>query len=320
MLFRIACLTAALLLAPGLAFGRVDLIASVQIEDDLVRLGDLFAGLAPQQAETPVAHAPEPGKSVQLDARWLARLAEAYAVDWRPSSRFDSTRLTRASFLVDKDWLHQALLTDPKIDASAREREFHLRLDTQVLPLALPAESAQGVRLAGLAYNPINGRFQARIVDTRDGAQRTWGQVSGQLVEMKQVPVMRSNLAPGEVVSQRDIHYVAMPGDRLAGNTIIEAGQILGLAARRGLRAGTPIRANDLQQPVMVKKNGLVLLRLDTPYMQLSTQGRALDDGAQGELVRVMNLRSKVIVQGTVDGDGLVRVAPAGHGMQPATR
>lgn len=320
MLFRIACLTAALLLAPGLAFGRVDLIASVQVEDDLVRLGDLFAGLAPEQAKTPVAHAPGPGESVQLDARWLARLAKAYAVDWRPTSRFDSARLTRAAFLVDRTWLHQALLDTPQVGGRTGGRDFHLRLDTQVLPLAIPAETAQRVELASLAYDAMSGRFQARIVDTRDGAQRTWGQVSGQLVEMKQVPVMRSNLAPGEVVSQRDIHYIAMPGDRLAGNTIIEAGQILGLAARRGLRAGTPIRANDLQQPVMVKKNGLVLLRLDTPYMQLSTQGRALDDGAQGELVRVMNLRSKVIVQGTVDGDGLVRVAPAGQGMQPATR
>ncbi len=61
MLLRTAFLIAALLLAPGLALARVDLIASVQVRDDLVRLGDLFAGLAPQQAETPVARAPEPG-------------------------------------------------------------------------------------------------------------------------------------------------------------------------------------------------------------------------------------------------------------------
>ncbi len=320
MLFRVACITVALLLMPGLALGRVDLIASVQVEDDLVRLGDLFAGLTPKKAETPVAHAPEPGESVQLDARWLARLAQAYAVDWQPKSRFDSARLTRAAFVLDKDWLHQALLLDPKIDANAGDRDFHLRLDTTVLPLALPAESAQGVRLAGLAYDAMNGRFHARIIDTRDGGQRTWAQVSGQLVEMKQVPVIRNSLSPGEVISSRDIHYVAMPGDRLAGNTVIEASQIIGLAARRGLRAGAPIRVNDLQQPVMVKKNTLVLLRLDTPYMQLSTQGRALDDGAQGEVVRVMNLRSKVIVQGTVDGDGLVRVAAAGQDALSSTQ
>ena len=316
MMLRAACLTAALVLAPGLASGQVDLIASIEVQDDLVRLGDLFEGLAPTQAETPVARAPEPGMSVELDARWLGRLAQAYAVDWQPASRFDRARLTRAAFLVDEAWLHRNLLGMPEIDASDGNdngtRDYHLRLDSQVLPLALPAEAAGSVRLAGLRYDAMNGRFQARIVDDAAGAQRGWGTISGQLVQMKQVPVMRGNLSPGDVISRADIEYISMPGDRLGGNTVMEVEQILGLAARRGLRAGSPIRVNDLQQPVMVKKNSLVQLRFDTAYMQLSTQGRALDSGARGEVVRVMNLRSKVIVQGTVDGDGLVRIAPSG--------
>ncbi len=232
-------------------------------------------------------------------------------MDWQPVSRFDSTRLTRAAFLVDEAWLEDALLAQTAKETGEAGQDFHLRLDTQILPLALPAEAADSVSIAGLDYDALNGRFQARIVDTASGRQRAWGLVSGQLVQMKQVPVMRSNLAPGDVVSRADIAFVAMPGDRLGGNTIMEAEQILGQAARRGLRAGAPIRINDLQPPVMVKKNSLVLLRFDTAYMQLSTQGRALDSGAAGDVVRVMNLRSKVIVQGTVAGDGLVRITPA---------
>ena len=320
MLLRTACLTAALLLAPGLSVAQVDLVASIQVEDDLVRLGDLFAGLAAPQAETPVARAPEPGESVELDASWLARVAQAYSVDWRPSSRFDSARLTRSAFLVDEAWLQGALLVETDLAGEAERGDFQLRLDSQVLPLALPAEAAGKVKIAGLAYDALNGRFQARIVDTASGRQRAWGLVTGQLVQMKQVPVIRSNMAPGDVISRADIAFVAMPGDRLGTNTVTEIEQILGLAARRGLRAGTPVRVNDLQQPVMVKKNSLVQLRYDTAYMQLSTQGRALDSGAAGEVVRVMNLRSKVIIQGTVSGDGMVRVTPASADRQPSAQ
>ncbi|MGY9002469.1 MAG: flagellar basal body P-ring formation chaperone FlgA [Rhodospirillales bacterium] len=44
------------------------------------------------------------------------------------------------------------------------------------------------------------------------------------------------------------------------------------------------------------------------PGMSLSAQGKALEDGAKGDTVRVHNIRSKNIVEGVVTGDGKVRV------------
>ena len=48
-----------------------------------------------------------------------------------------------------------------------------------------------------------------------------------------------------------------------------------------------------------------------TAAMVLTTPGRALDDGALGEVIRVLNSQTKVVVDATVSGGGQVSVAIA---------
>jgi flagella basal body P-ring formation protein FlgA len=47
-------------------------------------------------------------------------------------------------------------------------------------------------------------------------------------------------------------------------------------------------------------------MKIETPLMSLSAQGKALQDGTQGETVRVMNTQSNRMVEGIVDGPGSV--------------
>jgi flagella basal body P-ring formation protein FlgA len=69
---------------------------------------------------------------------------------------------------------------------------------------------------------------------------------------------------------------------------------------------------NDLQKPVAIARGSMVSVVLKTPAMLLTTQGRALDDGAIGDVIRVLNTRSNMTVQGTVSASGEVIVSPAG--------
>src|SRR3546814_17714966 len=55
---------------PAAAEGLVTLRDAAVVEDEVVRLSDLFAGIGdPALAGTPVAQAPEPGVSVDVGAR-----------------------------------------------------------------------------------------------------------------------------------------------------------------------------------------------------------------------------------------------------------
>jgi flagella basal body P-ring formation protein FlgA len=74
------------------------------------------------------------------------------------------------------------------------------------------------------------------------------------------------------------------------------------------LRPGEPVRASEVQRPVVVPKGGLVTLVLTTSGMQLTARGRALEDGGEGDAIRVANAQSHTLVEGIVSGAGRVTI------------
>jgi flagellar basal body P-ring formation protein FlgA len=82
----------------------------------------------------------------------------------------------------------------------------------------------------------------------------------------------------------------------------------VGLEARVAIYAGKPVRQGDLGPPTLVERNQLVTLVYLSGGLAISTEGRALARGAEGDEVRVMNLGSRNTVSGRVGPDGAVYV------------
>jgi flagella basal body P-ring formation protein FlgA len=82
----------------------------------------------------------------------------------------------------------------------------------------------------------------------------------------------------------------------------------LGLEARVAIYAGRPIRSQDLGSPALVERNQLVPLVYLAGGLAISTGGRALERGAEGDVIRVMNLGSRTTVNGRVGSDGTIYV------------
>jgi flagellar basal body P-ring formation protein FlgA len=84
--------------------------------------------------------------------------------------------------------------------------------------------------------------------------------------------------------------------------------QAIGLEARVAIYAGKPLRPGDLGPPTLVERNQLVTLVYLSGSLAISTEGRALARGAEGDAVKVMNLGSRNTVTGRVGPDGAVYV------------
>jgi flagella basal body P-ring formation protein FlgA len=82
--------------------------------------------------------------------------------------------------------------------------------------------------------------------------------------------------------------------------------RLVGTTPRQRLSAGQPIRDNETKAPVLVARNATVTILLQTPAMTLTAQGRATEDGARGETVRVMNLQSNKVVEAVVSAPDVV--------------
>ena len=74
------------------------------------------------------------------------------------------------------------------------------------------------------------------------------------------------------------------------------------------LRPHLPIRASQIRRPLLVPKGSLVTVLLQLKYMRLTIQGRALEEGSRGEVIRIKNSQSKQVVEATVIGPSKVRV------------
>jgi flagella basal body P-ring formation protein FlgA len=154
-------------------------------------------------------------------------------------------------------------------------------------------------------------RFTAVLTAVSRGAPPQRFTVAGRLRQQIELPVLNRRLQAGEVITPADLQWVSV-GDRgLPGNAVYDPQELIGHTPRRSLPAGSPLVAADLKRPTVVAKGALVTLILSTPSMRLTARGRALDEGAVGDTIRVANAQSQTVVAGVVLANGQVAVDEA---------
>jgi flagella basal body P-ring formation protein FlgA len=88
----------------------------------------------------------------------------------------------------------------------------------------------------------------------------------------------------------------------------------IGLEAKVTIYAGRPITVNDVGAAALVERNQTVSLIYRAGGLSILTEGRALSRGVAGDVIKVMNLSSRMTVSGTIGLDGTVSVNSADEG------
>lgn len=285
----------------------VTLMPDVTVNTGVVRLGDIFGG-AGKYADRVVAYAPRPGSRAVFDARWLLRVANAYKLDWRPGSVTERVVIERASQVVTKsdieDLLQQRQIDDggdPSSRALVSNRSLRLHLPIDETNVAGPTLGVEQ-----MSVDSGTGRFTAVVAWGNGGDERI--RVAGRIERMTQVPVLANRIMRGEVIGEADIVWQSLPDARVARAALTDMDQIVGMAAKRSLKAGTPVTASDVRRPLLINRGETVTMMLNTPTMQLTTKGRALQHGSEGDTIRISNLQTNTVIDAIVTGPGRVRV------------
>ena len=233
-------------------------------------------------------------------------------VDWKPASRFDRIVVERPGRIVGRDAISEALRE--ALRAEGAPAGAGIEYAGRAPEIAVPLQVPPGLEVQSISYDRASGRFSAMVVAGAGHASAQRLPVSGRLVATRQVPVLRRAVQPGEVVRPGDIEFVDLREEGLRRDVLLDADRVVGQSARRPLRAGEVLRENDLRAPLLVNRNGMVTIVLRSGGMSLSAQGRALDDGARGETVRVLNVQSKRTIEAQVVGPDAVAVVGGARG------
>lgn len=131
-------------------------------------------------------------------------------------------------------------------------------------------------------------------------------------------PVARGNveiltyarsLSAGEMVQPQDVVWAkaaAAPSDAPR-----DADAVIGMAAKRPLRAGAAVSNRDVSAPQVIKTGDAVTVIYEAGGVSLALEGKAMGAGGIGDTIAVQNTASKKIIQATASGPGQAVVGPA---------
>ncbi len=158
-----------------------------------------------------------------------------------------------------------------------------------------------------LNVNKISKIFTAEL--TQEFSSEAFS-FNGHYEEFLMVPTLRYKVSSGDAIWENDLVLSKINISKVKKNTITSIHKIAGSVARNNLQPNLPIQESDLSKPHLVKKKKTVTIFYDDRNLSLKALGIALEDGSDGDVVKVKNSQTNIIVNGTVEGANSVRVKP----------
>ena len=157
---------------------------------------------------------------------------------------------------------------------------------------------------AGIRFNAPTA---AVVAISADGRPFTTVSVRFNVKAYQQVVVAARNIAAREAITADSVRTERREIGKMAGY-ITDIGKVMGLAARRPITAGTPLTESAVDKPLMVKRGTAVTILVKAGGMIIAAGGQVMQDGREGELIRVQNVTSKRIVSARVVDTNTVQV------------
>lgn len=160
------------------------------------------------------------------------------------------------------------------------------------------------------AFLPSATRPQGRMaVGVRCAGPKPWSlYVSASVKTFAKVLVTTRSLARGARIQAADLELEVRESDNLTASAVSDPARAIGMVLTRPLAGGAVIGRNVLKAPTLVHRGQQVIVIAEIAGLVVRSTGKALGNGASGELVRVRNSLSKQIIQGLVTSPGVVRV------------
>ncbi len=283
----------------------VGLRDSAIISDATIKLGDVFYDL-PRDEDRVLGNAPRPGQDMTLDARTLMKIAIAMDLPWRPSSSSETIVLKREATVIGyeliKETIHTALYDEGVLG------DYEISIPAEYQRIILPADQPASLTVTSLEVDTAANSFNITVAAPSAENPIHHMRIRGRMESVVEVPVLLENLQHGRVIRDSDIQMIRIKDRSFSQNTVLDAQSLIGMTARRVIIAGRPLQKNDLVAPQIVERGELVTMYLKYGGMRLTTQVKALENGAMGDVIRVVNTESNENLQAIVTGTRAVQV------------
>lgn len=154
------------------------------------------------------------------------------------------------------------------------------------------------VREGGAAPAEASARPAAATVASRPGAT-------------VEVLTYARSLAAGDIVQPSDVIWSTVQAHQAPAGGPQDPDQVVGLSAKRALRAGAAVASRDLASPQVIARNDMVEVAYISGGVELTVTGKATRDASAGEAVPVLNTQSGRTIDAVAVGPGRAVAGPA---------
>jgi flagellar basal body P-ring formation protein FlgA len=282
----------------------------VTVSNEIVRIGDLIEH-AGSQSQVPIFRAPDLGQTGSVPAARVIEAVRAHGYTIVETRGVREVSVTRASRLITVKDLEARIASVVANQPGVGDvKSLSVTIDRDARSIVLEPTAIADLQATRVYYEPRSGRFDVTFEMPGSAlARRLPLRYTGTAIETVEAAIVARPLGRGEVVKASDILIERRPKAEIRGDVVKTIDDVAGLATRRALRTGEPLRTVDLIKPEIVQRNQAVTIVYEAPGLFLTIRGKAIEAGAEGDVINVLNIQSKRTVQGTVTGPGQVTMA-----------
>lgn len=275
------------------------------ISSNVVMVSDLFDDV-PARQNAIVGNAPTPGQTVILNAKSLQRIANTYDIKWKSAGPADQIVVRSVVQTIPASDIVAVVKKD--LIARGVTSKFDVTLNNVAPTITLPGNVEATVEISQMNYTPGRDVFTAILAAPNAQHPVKTLNVSGLIEKTIQVPVLTKGFNADDIISASDLEWIDIPTRQMVNDTIVDADKLIGKTPVRMVEAGVPVRDRDVKSPQLVARGDEVVLQFNQSGLQLTAKGKAMQNGAEGEIIRVMNLSSNQSLRAEVTGNKIVIV------------
>ncbi len=281
----------------------------------VVHLSDLFNNAGADGARV-LGPAPAPGNRFTVEAAQLAAIARQYRVDWQPAAGNERVVVERAGRMASRDLVVAALRG--AIHEAGATPDVEVEVANFSSPM-IATDAPPRASVEQLDYDAAGERFAATVLISGGAGDEQRIRVVGRAAAMADIVVPARRLAAGSVIRADDVRTARVRVSVLRDPVALAPEQLIGRSLLHAGYAGQPVLLADVARPADIAKGARVAMELAAPGLLISGVGVALESGAVGEIIHVLNPGSRAVLEATVTGPATVRVDPESHPVLPGS-
>jgi flagella basal body P-ring formation protein FlgA len=287
---------------------RPTLKSEAIVKGDIVRIGDLIenAGIV---ASVAIFRAPDLGYTGRISADTVLEAVRNHALIGVDTGGIHDVVVTRASRTIPAKDIEDAIARalSSRFDFGPT-KDIQVSFTRDVRAMHVEPSSHGEPRVTNVDFDARSGHFDATLEIPATTGKRNSMRLFGRAVATVEVATVARTIERGGVIKDSDVLMERRPRAEIGRDLITKREQAVGFAARSSLQPGRPLRLVELMKPDLVQRNETVTLIYEVPGIVLTIRGKAMEGGAEGDVISVLNEQSKRTVQGTIVGPGRVLI------------